>query len=75
MRGPEMSTGAPKSDKPALLGARHGVPAMPRGKSAVSVAYLRHIRIRKLNLSNVPMPDLYTQWLRGFTVTDLDEVF
>jgi hypothetical protein len=36
MRGPEMSTGAPKSDKRALSGDRHGVVAMPQGKSAVS---------------------------------------
>jgi hypothetical protein len=41
MRGPEMDIGAAKSDKPALLGTRHGVTAMPQGKSAVSVAYLR----------------------------------
>jgi hypothetical protein len=57
MRGPEMSTGALKLDKPALLGARHGVAAMPQGKSAVSVAYLRHIRIRKLNFPNVQQLD------------------
>ena len=36
MGRPEMSTGAPKSDNPALLGARHGVAAMPQGKSPVA---------------------------------------
>jgi len=41
VRGPEMDTGAAKSYKPALLGTRRGVTAMPHDKSAVSVAYLR----------------------------------
>jgi hypothetical protein len=66
MRGPEMSTGAPKSDKPALLGARHGVTATPQSKSAVSVAYLRHIRIRKLNLSNAEHCGLNIQCFRRY---------
>jgi hypothetical protein len=48
MRGPEMSTGAPKSDKPAPdTECPHAAAQIGRER-----AYLRHIRIRNLHFSN-----------------------
>jgi hypothetical protein len=53
MRGPEMSTGAPKSDKPAPdTECPHAAAQIGRER-----AYLRHIRIRNLHFSN----DLWRQ--------------
>ena len=39
IRGPELSAGAPKANRPALLDSRQGVPAVPQGKVSVSTVY------------------------------------